>query len=277
MLFFEVLKAILFGIVEGICEWLPISSTGHLIILDELITLNVSPEFYEMFEVVIQLGAIFAVILLFFEKLNPFSPSKDKKEKGETLALWFKVTLAVIPSAVVGALLDDWFNKNFYNYVTVAFMLVVYGVVFIAVERANKKEKVEINSVDEIRYRDALFVGVFQVLSIIPGTSRSGSTMLGGRLMGLSRAAASEFSFFLAIPTMLGAGALKAAKFFLGGYSVSPTEWMILAIGSAVAFAVSLLVIRFLLDFVKRHSFLPFGVYRMILGTLVLLYFIFKG
>lgn len=275
MLFIEVLKAILFGIVEGICEWLPISSTGHLIILDEFITLNVSPEFYEMFEVVIQLGAILAVLLIFFEKLYPFSTSKGKKEKRATLALWLKVALAVIPSAVVGALLDGWFNKNFYNYVTVALMLIVYGVVFIMVDRSNNG--VQISTIEDIGYKEAFFVGAFQVLSIIPGTSRSGSTMLGGRLLGLSRAVASEFSFFLAIPTMLGAGALKAAKFFLGGYSVSFAEWMILAVGSAVAFLVSLLVIRFLLDFVKRHSFLPFGVYRITLGTLVLLYFIFKG
>ena len=275
MLFVEILKSILFGIVEGITEWLPVSSTGHMILLDELLTLNVSPQFYEMFEVVIQLGAILAVILLFFGKLNPFAPSKTKEQKKGTWSLWFKVIVAVIPSAVIGVLLDDWFNERFYNYVTVAVMLIVYGVAFIVVEKLNKKRSARIESVDDIGYKDALLVGAFQVLSIIPGTSRSGSTILGGMLFGLSRAAVAEFSFFMAIPTMLGASLLKALKFFASGVAVSMEEWIILAVGCAVAFVVSMLVIKFLMDFVKRHTFSPFGIYRIILGALVLMYFLF--
>ena len=275
MLFFEILKSILFGIVEGITEWLPVSSTGHMILLNEFLTLDVSSEFYEMFEVVIQLGAILAVIVLFFGKLNPFAPSKSSEQKRATWSLWFKVIVAVIPSAIIGILLDDWFNEKFYNYVTVAVMLVVYGVAFIIIERFNKKDRVRIECVDDIGYKDALLVGAFQVLSIIPGTSRSGSTILGGMLLGLSRASVAEFSFFMAIPTMLGASLLKAAKFFMSGATVSLNEWLILAIGCAVAFVVSVLVIRFLMDFVKRHTFSSFGVYRIILGALVLLYFLF--
>ena len=274
MLFIEILKSILFGIVEGITEWLPVSSTGHMILLNEFLRLDVSPEFYEMFEVVIQLGAILAVIVLFFGKLNPFAPSKTAEQKKGTWSLWFKVVAAVIPSAVIGFLLDDWFNEHFYNYVTVAVALVVYGVAFILIERFKKPCEVRVDSVDSITYKDALLVGAFQVLAIIPGTSRSGSTILGGMLFGLSRTAAAEFSFFLAIPTMLGASLLKALKFFASGASVSLNEWIILAVGCAVAFAVSMLVIRFLMDFVKRHSFSAFGVYRIVLGIAVVLYFL---
>lgn len=274
MLFIEILKSILFGVVEGITEWLPVSSTGHMILLNEFLTLDVSPEFYEMFEVVIQLGAILAVIVLFFGKLNPFAPSKNREQKKATWSLWFKVIVAVIPSAVIGVLLDDWFNEKFYNYVTVAVMLIVYGIAFIIIEKFNKKDRVRIESVDQIGYKDAFLVGAFQVLSIIPGTSRSGSTILGGMLFGLSRASVAEFSFFMAIPTMLGASLLKAVKFFAKGATVSLNEWIILAVGCAVAFFVSILVIRFLMDFVKRHTFSSFGVYRIILGALVLLYFL---
>ena len=274
MLIIEILKSILFGIIEGITEWLPVSSTGHMILLDEFLHLDVSAEFYEMFEVVIQLGAILAVIVLFFGKLNPFAPSKNAEQKKGTWALWFRVIVAVVPSAVIGLLLDDWLNEHFYNYVVVAVALIVYGVAFIVIEGLKNKKATRIESVEQIGYKDALLVGAFQVLSMIPGTSRSGSTILGGMLFGLSRTAAAEFSFFMAIPTMLGASLLKAAKFFLGGFSVSLGEWIILAVGCAVAFIVSMLVIKFLMDFVKRHTFSAFGVYRIILGAAVLLYFL---
>ena len=274
-MFVELLKSILFGIVEGICEWLPISSTGHMILLNEFLTLKVSSEFYEMFEVVIQLGAILAVIVLFFNKINPFAGYKSREQRRATLSLWSKVIFAVIPSAVIGALLDDWLNEKFYNYLTVAVMLIVYGVAFIIIERLDKKDNAEVQAIDGIGYREALFVGAFQVLSMIPGTSRSGSTILGGRLLGLSRASVAEFSFFMAIPTMLGASLLKTVKFFVDKNTVTLNEWIVLAVGSAVAFAVSMLVIRFLIDFVKRHTFFAFGVYRIILGAIVLFYFFF--
>ena len=274
-MFVELLKSILFGIVEGICEWLPISSTGHMILLNEFLTLKVSSEFYEMFEVVIQLGAILAVIVLFFNKLNPIATSKSREQRRATLSLWSKVIFAVIPSAVIGALLDDWFNERFYNYLTVAVTLIVYGAAFIILEKLDNKDKVRVQEVDGISYRDALFVGAFQVLSMIPGTSRSGSTILGGRLLGISRSSVAEFSFFMAIPTMLGASALKIAKLILSGVTVSVEEMMILVVGSIVAFAVSMLVIRFLIDYVKRHTFLVFGAYRIALGLLLLLYFLF--
>ena len=271
----EILKAIFLGIVEGITEWLPISSTGHMILVDEFIKLNISEEFKEMFFVVIQLGAILAVPVLFFNKLNPFAGSKSREQRRATLSLWSKVIFAVVPSAVIGALLDDWFNEKFYNYLTVAVMLIVYGVAFIIIERLDKKDNAEVQAIDGIGYREALFVGAFQVLSMIPGTSRSGSTILGGRLLGLSRGSVAEFSFFMAIPTMLGASLLKTVKFFVDKNTVTLNEWIVLAVGSAVAFAVSMLVIRFLIDFVKRHTFFAFGVYRIILGAIVLFYFFF--
>ena len=277
MLFVEILKSILFGIVEGITEWLPVSSTGHMILLDELLTLNVSPQFYEMFEVVIQLGAILAVILLFFGKLNPFASSKTKEQKKGTWSLWFKVVVAVIPSAVIGVLLDDWFNEKFYNYVTVAVTLIIYGVAFIVVEKLNKKKSARIESVDDIGYKDALLVGAFQVLSIIPGTSRSGSTILGASTVGVNRTAAAEFSFFLAIPVMLGASALKAFKAFaLDGVSLDTTEIVVLLTGTLTAFLVSMVAIKFLMNFVRKHSFESFGWYRIVLGTGLLIYFIAK-
>ncbi len=270
MLIIELLKTVLFGIVEGITEWLPISSTGHMILLNEFVSLKVTPEFWEMFEVVIQLGAILAVLVLFFGKLNPFAPSKSNAEKKETWQLWLRVIVAVLPSAVIGLLLDDWFHAKFYNYVTVAVALVVYGVAFILIEKSRKSKSFRVNDVSEITYKDALLIGAFQVLAIIPGTSRSGSTILGAMLFGLSRGAAAEFSFYLAIPTMAGASLLKGAKFFLDGNTLGGTEWAILLVGCAVAFLTSLLVIRYLMDYVKRHSFSAFGVYRIILGVLVL-------
>ena len=273
----EILKAILFGIVEGITEWLPISSTGHLILLDELVTLQVSEAFYEMFQVVIQLGAILAVILLFFHKLNPFSPKKNEEQKKQTWNLWFKVVAAVLPSAVIGVLLDDWMDAHLYNYVVVAIMLIVYGVAFIYVENRNRGIKPKIRDVHGVDMRTALLIGCFQCLSLIPGTSRSGSTILGGIILGVSRGAASEFSFFLAIPTMLGASALKLLKFLGEGVGVSGMEIGVLLVGCAVSFVVSLAVIRGLMQYVRKNSFSAFGVYRIALGALVLLYFAVKS
>lgn len=277
----EIIKAILFGIIEGITEWLPVSSTGHMILLDELIRLRVgdeafAAEFYSMFEVVIQLGAILAVVVLFFRKLNPFALSKTPEEKKATWMLWLRVLVAILPSGVIGILLDDFLDAHLGNYVVVALALIVYGVAFILVER-RQNATVKVDSVDAISWRMALAVGAFQVLSLIPGTSRSGSTILGAMLLGLSRTAASEFSFFMAIPTMAGAGLIRGYKFFdyvaESGVSVPTEAWVVLAVGCATAFVVSLAAIRFLMDFVKRHTFTAFGIYRIALGVLVLGYF----
>ena len=272
----ELLKAVLFGIVEGITEWLPISSTGHMILLDEFIQLNVSEAFYEMFQVVIQLGAIGAVIVLFFHKLNPFSPDKNPRQKHNTWVLWFKVIVAVLPSAVLGLLLDDWMDAHLYNYIVVAIALIVYGVAFLFVERINEQRESQIKSVNQIDYRTALLIGAFQCLSLIPGTSRSGSTILGAILLGVSRSAGAEFSFFLAIPTMLGASALKVLKFLLEGVSATGTELLILLVGTVVSFFVSLLVIKALMDYVRKRSFAAFGYYRIVLGFVVIGYFLVK-
>ena len=273
----EFLKAVLFGIVEGITEWLPVSSTGHLILLDEFIKLDVSPAFYEMFQVVIQLGAILAVILLFFHKLNPFFLKKDAAEKKATWNLWFKVVAAVVPSAVVGLLLDDWMDEHLYNYAVVAIMLIVYGVAFLFVEKRNENRNFAISDVSVMDYRTAILMGAFQCLSLIPGTSRSGATILGGIILGVSRGAAAEFSFFMAIPTMLGASALKLLKFLLEGVQATSTEVMVLVVGCVVSFLVSLLAIKALMEYVRKRSFAVFGVYRIILGALVLLYFLIAG
>ena len=272
----EILKAILFGIVEGITEWLPISSTGHLILLDEFVKLDVSEAFYEMFQVVIQLGAILAVIVLFFHKLNPFSQNKGEIEKKQTWDLWFKVIVAVIPSAVIGLLLDDWMDAHLYNYMVVAIALIVYGIAFIFVEGQNRGLDPRVEDVHHIDYRTALLIGAFQCLSLIPGTSRSGSTILGAILIGVARPAAAEFSFFLAIPTMLGASALKLLKYFLEGALPSMTELMVLVVGCIVAFIVSLAVIKGLMEYVRKHSFSAFGVYRIVLGIAVVGYFVTK-
>ena len=269
----EFLKAVLFGIVEGVTEWLPVSSTGHLILLDEFVKLDVSDAFYEMFQVVIQLGAILAVIVLFFHKLNPFSPRKDAARKKDTWQLWFKVVAAVLPSAVVGLLLDDWMDDHFYNYVVVAVMLIVYGIAFLFVEKWNATRKFSITEVGKIDYRTAVLMGLFQCLSLIPGTSRSGSTILGAIILGVSRGAGAEFSFFMAIPTMLGASALKLLKYLMEGVSATGTEIMVLITGCVVSFLVSLIVIRGLMAYVRNHSFSVFGVYRIILGAVVLAYF----
>ena len=274
---FEILKAILFGIVEGVTEWLPVSSTGHMILLDEFVHLKVSAEFYEMFQVVIQLGAILAVILLFFHKLNPFSPKKDMQQKKDTWQLWFKVVVAVIPSAVIGVLLDDWMDAHLYNYVVVAITLIVYGVAFIYMEKINSKRAMGITSVYDIDYRTAILIGAFQCLSLIPGTSRSGSTILGAIILGVGRSAGAEFSFFLAIPTMLGASALKLLKFMLSGVSATGMEIAVLMVGCVVSFVVSVVVIRGLMEYVRKRSFSVFGVYRIALGALVLVYFLIKS
>ena len=272
----EFLKAVLFGIVEGITEWLPVSSTGHLILLDEFVKLDVSAAFYEMFQVVIQLGAILAVVVLFFHKLNPFAPKKTAAQKKDTWQLWFKVVVAVIPSAVIGLLLDDWMDAHFYNYVVVAAMLVVYGVAFLFVEKWNASRSFKITDVSAIDYRTALLMGAFQCLSLIPGTSRSGATILGAIILGVSRSAGAEFSFFMAIPTMLGASALKLLKYLLEGVTASGTEIMVLIVGCVVSFVVSVVVIRGLMEYVRKRSFSVFGVYRIVLGVAVIGYFAIK-
>ena len=271
--FIELLKAVLFGIVEGITEWLPISSTGHMILLDEFIKLKMSEEFYEMFQVVIQLGAILAVILLFFHKLNPFSPKKSPAKKHNTWVLWFKVIVAVLPSAVIGLFLDDWMDEHLYNYVVVAIALIVYGVAFLFLEKENTQKTYRVENVYELDYKTALLIGAFQCLALIPGTSRSGSTILGAILLGVSRPAGAEFSFFLAIPTMLGASALKLVKFVASGVSATGTEITVLLVGCLVSFIVSVLVIKGLMEYVRKHSFSVFGVYRMVLGVIVLGYY----
>ena len=275
----ELLKAVLFGIVEGVTEWLPISSTGHLILLNEFITLNVSDEFRSMFDVVIQLGAILAVIVLFFHKLNPFSPRKTEGEKKQTWQLWFKVIAAIIPSGIVGVLFDDWMEAHFHNATVVSIALIAYGVAFILVERRNARRVggKTVEDVYAIDYKTALLIGCFQCLSLIPGTSRSGSTILGAILIGVGRSAGAEFSFFMAIPTMLGASAIKGLKFLLSGVSATGTEIGVLIVGCVVSFLVSLLVIRGLMEYVRRHSFSAFGVYRIILGVVVLVYFALAG
>ena len=270
----EFLKSVLLGLIQGITEWLPISSTGHLILLDEIFRLKVSDAFYEMFQVVIQLGAIAAVLVLFWEKLNPFSEKKDQQQKDMTWSLWIKVVAAVIPSAVLGLLLDDWMEEKLYNYIVVAIALVIYGVAFLFMEKLNKKRQLRVKDVHDIDFRTALLVGAFQCLSLIPGTSRSGSTILGAIILGVSRPAGAEFSFFLAIPTMLGASALKLLKFMLSGVSATGTEIMVLLVGCIVSFVVSFVVIRGLMEYVRKHSFSAFGVYRIILGIIVLAYFL---
>ena len=270
----EILKAVLFGIVEGITEWLPVSSTGHLILLNEFVNLNVSQEFQSMFDVVIQLGAILAVCALFFRKLNPFDPGKNTAQKKQTWRLWFLVIASIIPSGVVGVLFDDWMDEHLHNAVVVSIALIVYGVAFILVERRNQSRQPKVSDVHDIGLTTALLIGLSQCLSLVPGTSRSGSTILGGILVGVSRAAAAEFSFFMAIPTMLGASAIKLLKFFLSGAAFTSMDLLILLVGCTVSYIVSLLVIKGLMAYVRRHSFSAFGVYRIILGIAVLGYFL---
>ncbi|MBS4538374.1 undecaprenyl-diphosphate phosphatase [Clostridium sp. D2Q-11] len=273
-MFIEILKTIFLGIVEGITEWLPVSSTGHMILVEEFIKLKVSPEFKEMFFVVIQLGAIMAVVMLFFHKLNPFSPTKSLKEKKDTITLWFKVIIGVIPAAVLGLLFDDWLNEKLYNYQTVAIMLIVYGVLFIIVENMHKGRDGRIKTFKDLTYKTAFLIGMFQVLALIPGTSRSGATIIGAIILGTSRYIAAEYSFFLSIPVMFGASALKLVKF---GFDFTGTEVAILSIGSIVAFVVSIISIKFLLTYIKNNDFKAFGWYRIILGIIVIGYFILFG
>ncbi len=276
MFILELIKSVIIGIVEGITEWLPISSTGHMILVDEFITLNMSAEFKDAFLFVIQLGAILAVPVYFFEKLNPFSSKKNAAEKKNTWNLWSKVVVGVIPAAVIGLLLDDFFETYFYNYITVAVALIVYGIAFIVLENMKKGKEFRVEKIEDLTYSDALKIGAAQMLAIIPGTSRSGSTILGGMLSGVSRTVSAEFSFFMAIPVMLGASALKLLKFVLSGTPVTSDEIILLIVGVIVAFVVSLFAIKFLMDFVGRHDFKPFGIYRIVLGILVIGYFAIK-
>ena len=277
MFIFEILKAVLFGIVEGITEWLPVSSTGHIILLDEFIKLQASEEFKSMFNVVIQLGAILAVIVIFFNKLNPFDKRKSPAKKKATWLLWFKVCAAIVPSGVIGVLFDDWMELHLHKGIPVAIALIVYGVAFILVERRNAGKKPRIGKVWAIDWKTALYIGAFQCLSLVPGTSRSGSTILGAIMLGVGRSAGSEFSFFMAVPTMLGASAIKLLKFLLSGAAFGFGELVILLVGTVVSFVVSMVAIRALMNYVRKHSFSAFGVYRIILGIVVLVYFVIKG
>ena len=273
----EILKAVLFGIVEGITEWLPVSSTGHIILLDEFIQLSATEEFKSMFDVVIQLGAILAVIVLFFNKLNPFALKKTAGEKKQTWTLWFKVIAAIIPSGVVGVLFDDWMDEHLHNGIVVAIALIVYGIAFILVERRNNGKHLRLTAdVHDISWKKAIGIGIFQCLSLVPGTSRSGSTILGAIMLGVGRGAGAEFSFFMAIPTMVGASGIKLLKFMLSGVGITSTEIAVLLVGCVVSFIVSLLVIKGLMEYVRKHSFSAFGVYRIILGAIVLAYFVMK-
>lgn len=303
---FEALKAFLIGVVEGITEWLPISSTGHMILVDEFVKLQVSDEFLKLFLVVIQIGAILAVIILYFHKLNPFSPRKTSGEKKSTWRLWGMVVIGCIPAAILGFALDDWVNDHFYNKVTVAAMLILYGIVFIVLERRNRRKLREaeamvaqprgrharvgsgdvttaaeaslfkVNDVDDIDWKTALKIGFFQVLAIIPGTSRSGATIIGGMLCGCSRTAATEFTFFLAIPVMLGWGLVKVVKFVVAGVAMTMTEVVVLVVGIVTAFVVSVLAIKFLMGYIKKNDFTAFGWYRIVVGVLVLGYFVLE-
>ncbi len=273
MEFIEVLKAILFGIIEGITEWLPISSTGHLILLDEFVQLNQSDNFKNMFNVVIQLGAIMAVVVIFWKKIFPFSFKDKNVIKKDIFSMWFKIIVACVPAAVIGFLFDDFFDEHFYKAIPVAIALIVVGILFIIIENKNKGRKARVNSIAEITYRDAFLIGVFQLLAaIFPGTSRSGSTIMGGLFIGISRSVITEFTFFLAIPVMFGASLLKIVKF---GLDFTGSEIASLLIAMVVAFLVSLFVIKFLMSYIKKHDFKVFGWYRIILGILVIAYFAF--
>ncbi|MFR5277690.1 MAG: undecaprenyl-diphosphate phosphatase [Blautia sp.] len=274
--FIELLKVIFLGIVEGITEWLPVSSTGHLILVEEFIKLNVSEAFWEMFMVVIQLGAIMAVVVLYFKKLWPFQNQKKAKGaleryvKTDKMIMWFKIVVSCIPSIVIGLPFNDFIEEHFNNYLVVSIMLIVYGIFFILIENYNKKRTASINSVVEIGWKTAFLIGVFQLLAVIPGTSRSGATIIGEILLGTSRTVAAEYTFFLAIPTMFGASLLKLVKF---GLNFTGTEAIILIVGTLVSFVVSILAIKFLMGYIKKHDFKVFGWYRIALGIVVLLFF----
>ncbi len=272
--FIEILKTIFLGIVEGLTEWLPISSTGHMILVDEFIKLDVSKSFMDMFLVVIQLGAILAVVVLNFERLNPFSSWKTRREKAETIDLWKKVIVACIPAGVIGLLFNKYMEEHFMTAIVVASTLIFYGILFIVIENYNKNRRPRISELRDLDYKTALIIGLFQVLSLVPGTSRSGSTIIGGILFGASRFVATEFTFFLAIPVMFGASFLKLVKF---GFHYTGAEILILVIGMATAFIVSILSIRFLLRYIKTNDFKAFGWYRIVLGIIVLAYLVFVG
>ncbi|HGI0795381.1 TPA: undecaprenyl-diphosphate phosphatase [Streptococcus pyogenes] len=276
MLIIELLKAIFFGIIEGITEWLPVSSTGHLILVQEFIRLNQDKAFIEMFNIVIQLGAIIAVMLIYFERLNPFQPGKTAREVQLTWQLWLKVVIACIPSILIAVPLDNWFEAHFYFMVPIAIALIVYGIAFIWIEKRNAQQGPAVTELARMSYKTAFFIGCFQVLSIVPGTSRSGATILGAIILGTSRTVAADFTFFLAIPTMFGYSGLKAVKFFLDGHHLDFAQVLILLVASLTAFVVSLLAIRFLTDYVKKHDFTIFGKYRIVLGSLLLIYSFFK-
>lgn len=271
MEFLELIKVIILGIVEGITEWLPVSSTGHMILVDEFLKINVSPEFMEMFLVVIQLGAILAVVILYWKKIFPFTFDDGVKIEKDTFVMWFKIIIACIPAAIVGLLFDDRLNELFYNPTTVAIMLIIFGVLFIIIENYNKGKEPLVNSLAEITYTTAVIIGGFQLIAaILPGTSRSGATIVGALLIGVSRTVAAEFTFFLSIPVMFGASALKLLKF---GLDFTGNELVLLVVGMVVAFVVSVLAIRFLMSYIKKHDFKAFGWYRIVLGIIVLVYF----
>ena len=269
----EMLKVILLGIVEGITEWLPISSTGHMILVDEFIKLNVPKDFMEMFLVVIQLGAILAVCVIYFHKLNPFSPKKSAKEKRETVDIWGKVIVGCLPAAVIGLAFNDKIDALFYNAPTVAFTLILYGILFIIVENYNKHREPQVGELSDLTYKIAVIIGCFQVLALIPGTSRSGATIIGAMILGTSRFVAAEYSFFLSIPVMFGASFLKLVKFFVKGNVLTGPQIFYTILGMAIAFGVSVYSIQFLMGYVRRHDFKFFGYYRIILGVVVLAYF----
>ena len=268
----ELLKAVFLGIVEGITEWLPISSTGHLILVYEFLNLRQSKDFIDMFNIVIQLGAILAVMVIYFKRLNPFQPGKTAREVQLTWQLWLKVVIACIPSAFFGLLLDDWMEAHLSNFFVVAIMLVVYGIAFIWIEDRNRRVEPKVTDLARMSYKTAFYIGLFQVLSIIPGTSRSGATILGGIIVGTSRSVAADFTFFLGIPTMFGYSGLKAVKYFIDGNTLTGGQVAILLVASVTAFVVSLFVIRFLMNYIKKDDFTVFGKYRIVLGIIVLLY-----
>ncbi|MGX7172941.1 undecaprenyl-diphosphate phosphatase [Enterococcus ratti] len=272
MFFANIIKAVILGIIEGITEWLPISSTGHLILADQFIKLDASSSFMSMFNVVIQLGAILAVVVLYFHKLNPFSPRKTTVEKKDTWTLWFKVIVACIPAIIIGLPLDDWLEEHFHKFLPVAIVLIVYGIAFILVEKRNKKQTPRWTTLNDFTYQAALLVGLFQVLALVPGTSRSGATILGAILIGASRFVATEFSFFLGIPVMFGASSLKIVKYLAEGNSFKMEETVVLLIGTLVSFVVSILAIKFLLSYLKKNDFTIFGWYRIILGIILIGY-----
>jgi len=272
---YNIFKAVILGIVEGVTEWLPISSTGHIILVDQFLKLDASADFKEMFNVVFQLGAILAVCVIFFHKLNPFSPQKSEVEKKDTWSLWSKVVVGAIPAAVFGFLLDDWFEAHFHSYLPIAFMLILYGVLFIVVENYVKDKTPRCTDLNKFSYKAALIIGFAQVLALMPGTSRSGVTIIAALLIGCSRFVAAEYSFFLSIPIMFGASGLKVVKFLLKGNSFTMNEFVILMVGSIVAYFVSIVVIKFLLNYIRGNDFKVFGWYRIALGAIVIAYWLF--